>query len=221
MSSSTTRRASRKPRKKNEAPVSAEVPFDIPIPDVEHIVTEDDSPVDNLYSSKQQKLLTETLTSSWDGGGKPFIAAANIGLFNMAAPAFVVPDVVLAMGVKPLGPPKHKCNRAYFFWMIGKPPDVAIEIVSNSEGGELGEKLEKYAFLRVPYYLVWDPSDYLKCNRLRVHVLQEMRYVPTDDTFLPGIGLGLKIWKGRFDDWDDIEWLRWCDRDGALLKTGA
>lgn len=189
-------------------------------PSVEHIVTEDDAPVDNIYSAKQQKLLTEPLTASWDGGGKPFLTAANIGLFNTPGEAAIVPDVVLALGVRPLGPPKYKQNRAYFFWMIGKPPDVAFEIVSNKKGGELDEKLEKYAFLRVPYYIVWDPSDFLKIGKLRVHTLRETRYEQTDDKFLPGIGLGLKIWTGSFDHWE-VEWLRWCDRKGKLLLTGA
>ena len=33
-------------------------------PDVEHLVTEDDTPVDNVFSEKQQRLLTEPLYSS-------------------------------------------------------------------------------------------------------------------------------------------------------------
>src|SRR5207302_319863 len=73
---------------------------------------------------------------------------------------------------------------------------------------------------RVPYYIVWDPSNFLKIDKLRIHTLRETRYEPTDDTFLPGIGLGLKIWTGSFDDWE-VEWLRWCDRKGKLLATGA
>ena len=35
------------------------------LPDVSHLVTEDDEPLDNLPSEKQQRLLTETLYSSW------------------------------------------------------------------------------------------------------------------------------------------------------------
>ena len=37
------------------------------LPDVSHLVTEDDEPLDNLPSEKQQRLLTETLYSSWNG----------------------------------------------------------------------------------------------------------------------------------------------------------
>ncbi len=57
-------------------------------PDVSAIVTEDDAPVDNLYSEKQQRLLTEPLNAGWQGpppeeGGdrRTFLAAANVGFF--------------------------------------------------------------------------------------------------------------------------------------------
>ena len=49
-------------------------------PCVDHIVTEDDTPVDNIFSEKQQRLLTEPLYSSWTPG-RLFLAAANVGLF--------------------------------------------------------------------------------------------------------------------------------------------
>jgi len=191
-------------------------------PSVELIVTEDDAPVDNIYSAKQQKLLTETLTASWEGpgAGEPFLTAANIGLFNRPDDAAIVPDVILALGVPPLGTPKKKRNRAYFFWIVGKPPDAAFEIVSNKKGAELSSKLDKYAFLRIPYYIVWDPFDLLKINKLRIHTLRGTSYVSGSSAFLPDIGLGVKRWTGQFDGWK-AEWLRWCDRSGKLLLTGA
>jgi hypothetical protein len=51
-------------------PVPPEVldPADI-APNIDHIVTEDDAPVDNIFSEKQQRLLTESLYSSWPGPG--------------------------------------------------------------------------------------------------------------------------------------------------------
>ena len=52
-------------------------------PNVDHLVTEDDTPADNIFSEKQQRLLTEPLYSSWagPGQGRPFVAMANVGLF--------------------------------------------------------------------------------------------------------------------------------------------
>jgi hypothetical protein len=37
--------------------------------------------------------------------------------------------------------------------------------------------------------------------------------------FFPDLGLGLTVWKGRFED-VEAEWLRWCDADGNVLPTG-
>jgi hypothetical protein len=50
-------------------------------PNVDHLVTEDDTPVDNIFSEKQQRLLTEPLYSSWGMAGerRPFVAMANVG----------------------------------------------------------------------------------------------------------------------------------------------
>jgi len=52
-------------------------------PDVEHLVTVDDTLADNIFSEKQQRLLTEPLYRSpdWIGKGKKFVALANVGLF--------------------------------------------------------------------------------------------------------------------------------------------
>jgi hypothetical protein len=42
----------------------AETPFDLQDV-IKHIVTEDDEPVANLFSAKQQRLLVRTLYASW------------------------------------------------------------------------------------------------------------------------------------------------------------
>lgn len=49
-------------------------------------MTEDATPVDNLFSEKQQRLLTESMYSSWRGPGaeRPFLALANVGMFYAA-----------------------------------------------------------------------------------------------------------------------------------------
>jgi hypothetical protein len=39
------------------------------VPDIQGLITEDDTPVDNLPSEKQQRLLTEPLYSAWAGPG--------------------------------------------------------------------------------------------------------------------------------------------------------
>jgi hypothetical protein len=70
-------------------------------PDIDDLVTEDDTPVDNLPSEKQQRLLTEPLYSSWGGPGeqRPFLAAANVGVFSQTRTPAIVPDMFLSLDV--------------------------------------------------------------------------------------------------------------------------
>ena len=68
---------------------------------VENLITEDDAPVDNILSAKQQRLLTETLYSSWkpsqadENSDEPrdFFADANVGVFFSVHAPPLVPDV--------------------------------------------------------------------------------------------------------------------------------
>lgn len=192
-------------------------------PSVEHLVTEDDTPVDNLFSEKQQRLLTEPLYASWPGPGqgRPFLAMANVGLFYAVEQPPFVPDMLLSLNVRCPADLWPKSHRSYFMWEYGKPPDVVVEIVSNRRGGEDSDKLEGYAQIRVPYYVIFDPECMLRGEILRVFELQRFHYRPLDDAIaLPGIGLGLRQWHGVFEDHDNT-WLRWVDADGQLIATGA
>ena len=123
-------------------------------PVVDHLVTEDDRPVDNVFSEKQQRLLTESLHSSWSGPGgeRPFVAMANVGLFYIVRLPAVVPDVLLSLNVELPTDVWPKNPRSYFIWEYGKAPDVVIEVVSNREGGEDSNKLTTYAQIGVRCY---------------------------------------------------------------------
>jgi Uma2 family endonuclease len=192
-------------------------------PGVEHLATEDDTPVDNLFSEKQQRLLTEPLYASWPGPGqgRPFLAMANVGLFYAVEQPPFVPDMLLSLNVRCPADLWPKSHRSYFMWEYGKPPDVVIEIVSNRRGREDSDKLEGYAQIRVPYYAILDPECMLSGEVLRVFELQRFAYRPLEDpVLLPGIGLGLRRWYGVFEAHDN-SWLRWVDTDGQLIATGA
>lgn len=103
-------------------------------------------------------------------------------------------------------------------WRFGKPPEVAIEIVSNKEGDELGRKLEIYEHIRVSYYIVYDPTQQLG-QALRIYELRGRRYFETTETWLEQVGLGLTLWEGEFEGRQDV-WLRWCYKDRNILLTG-
>jgi Uma2 family endonuclease len=190
--------------------------------DISHLITEDDQPVDNLPSEKQQRLLTEPLYSA---SFKPkdtdtFLVAANVGIFYSTHKSPLVPDVFLSLGVQIADNWWEKKNRSYFTWEFGKPPEVVIEIVSNRVGNELGSKLRDYAQIGVKYYIVFDPSGQLSRVPLQVYQLQGMFYVVMETTWLEQVGLGVTLWEGTFEAKTDV-WLRWCDQEGQVISTGA
>ena len=137
-------------------------------PNVEHFVTEDETPVDNVFPEKQQRLLTEPLYSSWSGGEprRPFVAMANVGLFYAVRRPPFVPDMLLSLDVEVPADLRPKAHRSYFVWEYAKAPDVVIEVVSNREGGEDREKLAGYARVGVPYYVIFDPEALLSTEVL-------------------------------------------------------
>lgn len=195
-------------------------------PDVSHIVTEDDEPVDNFPSEKQQRLLVEPLYAGWEGPGagedgqaRTFVAASNVGLFATPRSEPLVPDVFVSLDVTLHPDIWAKEHRTYFFWEMGKPPDVVIEIVSNKEGGEGDRKLRGYARMRVPYYVVYDPTHQLGPQALRAWELRGDLYIAVEPRF-PSLGLKLGEWDGPFEGMSR-GWLRWLREDGAPLPTGA
>jgi len=186
-------------------------------PDIKSIVTEDDKPVDNIFSEKQQRLLTESLYNSYESQSHPFVAMANVGLFYAPYKPPLVPDVLLSLDVQM--PDDIWEKRSYFVPIYGKPPEVVIEIVSNLKGKEDGTKLLDYASAGVRYYVIFDPENQLKQSVLRVYELQTSSYVLKSDSFLAQVKLGLTLWKGSYENRHET-WLRWCDKNGKLILVG-
>ncbi len=195
------------------------------------LITEDDEPVDNFFSEKQQRLLTEPLYSSWTPPPneeateaatttRPFLAAANVGVFFSPHQPPLVPDVFVSLDVQPGKDWDADEMRSYFVWEFSKVPDVVVEVVSNDVGNELGSKLRRYAEWGIPYYVVFDPFRVLGETVLRVHETGfPRRYRLREDWSLPLLGLSLTLWEGEFEGVSDT-WLRWCDAQGQLILTG-
>jgi len=193
------------------------------------IITEDDTPVDNIFSEKQQRLLTEPLYNSTAELGaladRPFFALANVGLFYAMKQPPLVPDMMLSLDVE-VHPTDlwEKQNRSYFMWHFGKPPEVVIEIVSNTKGHEADEKLRDYARIRVTYYVIFDPQRLIQPELVRVYKLYAGVYKlvkPVKDRWhLSQVGLDLTLWTGLFED-NVATWLRWANTSGKLIRTGG
>ncbi len=192
-------------------------------PDISHIVTEDDTPVDNLASEKQMRLLIEPLYTAWKGpvAERPFLAAANVGLFVSVHQPPLVPDVFLSLDVTAPDNWWDKGKRAYFIWEFGKMPDIVIEIVSNRKGGEAGRKMQTYARMGIPYYVVYDPQRQVQPDVLHAYALTPRReYEEIAPDLFVGLDLGLTLWSGIYEKKEDT-WLRWHDANGNIIPTGA
>jgi len=200
------------------------------------LVTEDDEPVDNMFSAKQQRLLVESLYTAWtpppreddedeEGealsaeGPRKFLADANVGVFFSVHEQPMVPDMFLSMDVELKSEWIARQHRSYFIWRFGKAPDVVVEIVSNRKGGEMQSKRKRYAQIGVQYYIVFDPFGILKGDPLYVYEVGfGKRFRRREDYSLPGVGLSLTLWEGRYEEWEKV-WLRWLDAGGNLIPT--
>ena len=190
--------------------------------DIESLVTEDETPVDNMPSEKQQRLLTEPLYSSWagPGAGRTFLAAANVGVFAEARNPAIVPDVFLSLDVQVADNWWDKRHRSYFVWEFGKPPDLVVEIVSNREGNEVGSKRLSYARMGVGHYVIYDPFHRVMRDDLRVYQLRNGSYERQERPRFPELRLGLRLWEGEFEGVWWSGWLRWMDEHDVLIPTG-
>ena len=217
-------------------------------PNLDHLVLEDDTPVDNLQSAQQQRLLVEPLYSA-KALPAPFFADANVGLFYKLKGDPVVPDIMLSLGIQRPDDFSQKQHRSYLTWEMGKLPDVCLEIVSNQEGDELTlsrksqqkgkttAKKDLYAQIHIPYYVVFDPLRQIQGQQemagalLRVWSFSAEGYTELtplqglnevgQSVWLAAIGLGLTLWEGQFEDGVTRLWLRWCDQVGQVIPTGA
>jgi hypothetical protein len=126
---------------------------------------------------------------------------------------------MLSLGLRITLDLTQRAHRSYFTWVLGKPPDVVVEFVSDRRGGEEEDKLNDYARIGVTYYAICDPQNRLRGGPLRAFALREGVYQPIDAAWLPRVGLGLIFWEGVFED-QQGRWLRWCDRQGTVIPTG-
>ena len=190
--------------------------------DIETLVTEDDTPVDNMPSEKQQRLLTEPLYSSWGGpgAGRTFLAAANVGVFPEPRNPAIVPDVFVSLDVQVAENWWDKAHRSYFVWEFGKPPDLVVEIVSNQKGNEVGRKRLRYARMGVGYYVIHDPLHQVMGDELRIYRLRGGSYERQESPWFPELRLGLTLWEGVYEAVCS-RWLRWLDEHGMMIPTGG
>jgi hypothetical protein len=152
--------------------------------------------------------------------GRTYLALSNVGWFYASGQPPLVPEVMLSLDVTLEHPPFAREGRSYFQWIYGKPPDLVIECVSDRRGDEESYKLQQYARQRLLYYVIFDPQNLLNGGVLRAYEMRRAKYEPIDPRWFDVIGLGLTQWDGEYRGLN-ATWLRWCDREGKVLPTGA
>src|SRR4051812_29282880 len=104
--------------------------------DYDSLVTEDHKPVERIYIEKEYRLLAGPLYANWAGpeDGEPFLFLVNVGWFYQAQTPAVVPDGLLSLGVTCPANLHIKRGHSYYQWLLGKQPNVILEIVSDRTG---------------------------------------------------------------------------------------
>lgn len=103
------------------------------------------------------------------------------------------------------------------------PPILALEVVSQTYGGEYHKKMTAYAQLGVLYYVIYNPDYYQrdKHEPFEVYRLQNnkyLRYSTVEPVWLPEIDLGIGRGQGNHEGWQR-EWLYWFDEQGNRFLT--
>ena len=192
--------------------------------DYESLITEDDTPVDNLFSERQQQLLADSLYTNWTTS-RIFMASANVGIYAIGSRIPIVPDMFLSMDVEPAEDIWAKQNRCYMVQVFGKPPELVVEVVSNTVGNERTIKFQQYEAMGVKYYIIFDPDRRIFKTRLHVYELKQDRYVAyhwqliKKGVWFSDLDLGLNIQKRVYRKYD-ADFLVWYDNQGKILLPG-
>ncbi|MFQ3583060.1 MAG: Uma2 family endonuclease [Chloracidobacterium sp.] len=191
-------------------------------PDFDDIHGDDET--GGFAADKALRLLVSSLYASWRPSAVTFLAAARVAVRcgeRLSQVTTVVPDVLVAAGVTPSAEWWKPSHRVYLVSRFGKPPDVAIDLLTRA--AERPEtpvaRQQAYEQMGVTYWVVYDPCRLRSAQPVTVFERNGQRLTPRADTQLPRLGLGLTLWRGTFEQRDD-EWLRWNDLSGNLLLTG-
>lgn len=131
----------------------------ITLPNTDELACSDDIPVDNEDQNFLPNVLLFLLNSIWANRTDWFFGV-DMAIYHTTgvnARVPVVPDGFLSLGVhrKKGG----KSRKSYAVWEeSGVVPILALEMVSQTPGGEYDEKLAIYAKLGVLYYTIYNPE---------------------------------------------------------------
>ena len=177
----------------------------------------------------QSHLLESTFTPSNYSSDQVFAGSSINLFFDPRHPQqFKRPDWFGVVGVDKLYQGQN-IRRSYVSWQESFNPFIVIEFMADETATEdLGQtpvgvetiptKWDVYEqFLRIPYYILFDPEN----NKLEAFHLVGSRYEQLEPTeqriWIPGLELGLGLWKGVYQG-IERQWLRWSDVRGSWIE---
>ncbi len=188
----------------------------------------EEEPVENTA----QPLIAGALRESLELAGliqPEMLIASNFGLCATLNGDLVIkaPDWLYIKQVKSIQP--ETTRKSYTPNLQGDIPNIVIEFLSETEGGEYSVKRSyppgKWYFyeqiLQVPIYAIFEPIT----GQLEFYSLQNGRYElkPTDENnqyWIEDLKLFLGVWQGEKEQRNGY-WLRWWDEGGNLLPWGV
>ena len=205
------------------AKVPAVLDEELQLPGSLELPDSDDTPVDNEGQNDIPNGLRFSLAQIWEERQDWFFGV-DMGIYDrqgqkegkatMLAPS-TVPNGFLSVGVV-----RRKDTwgrRSYVLAEEGQViPVLALEYLSKTYGGEYDGKLDVYAQLGVPYYLVYNPEGRRKHQPLEMYHLEQGKYrlqPIVEPYWIPEIKLGIGRVQGQMSG-IQIEWLSWFDRLG-------
>jgi Uma2 family endonuclease len=213
------------------ATVLAPSKLDVPLPDHNQLPDKDGVPVRNSLEPWQSALLSETLEPMLRQtytDGNYFIGQDCDIYWEKTDPAALgckAPDWYLVPEVPRLL--DGLMRRSYVLWQELSPPLILLEYVSDAGDEERDATPMRGKFwiyerrIRPAFYGIYLPEE----GNIEMYHLVEDRFkkMPANASgryAINSLGVELGIWQGRFADYD-VPWMRWWDRQGNLLLTGA
>jgi Uma2 family endonuclease len=189
--------------------------------------SEDDVPPDG-FDFSQARLLTDVI-EWWIARRRPgfqcSIGHDHFIYWDITTPPNLgakAPDWFLVPGVPRVLPGAVHRN-SYVLWQERVPPEVVMEFVSSTAGGEWDTRTGKFWVyeqgIRANHYAIFDR----RTNQLDAYRLVNGRYQaaqPNGRGHFPVEALGLEygLLRCHFDAITRV-WVRWWDQDGTLLPT--
>ncbi|MEL6777865.1 MAG: Uma2 family endonuclease [Cyanobacteria bacterium J06597_16] len=196
------------------------------LPSTAELPCSDDKPVDNEDQNLLPNLLLFMLASLW-AERMDWYFGVDMAIYhttgvNPRVP--VVPDAFLSVGVeRRKASRKGKGRLSYATWEEGEVvPILALEMVSQTPGGEYDDKMEIYSRLGILYYVLYNPSHSERDLHQPFEVYKltdgEYRQQLGEPFWMPEVGLGIGR-KRQAVGGIELEVLLWHDEQGQAYPV--